>query len=768
MVAPSGWDAGPTQSFTPSGWGVTINLQWWYHYATADESGTYAFTSPSAGGGGGYAARVSGGPTSGNPFGGITAVGASNSSSGSVSLPATTASTDSLGLIGALAGGPFSSAPTGFSVQGSAVDGDGDWILLASGGESAGSVPSVNIATSGDYVFAHLVGLSAVSTAPVTGTSSFTMPKLTIRNQIPGRFLRGKSGNHFTDQNGNPYFLRGDSAWLLPANVTTLGDAQTYFQTRADQGFNFAVVRVPAGTDNTNETGADGSTADGIDPFVGEDITQLNATYWARMHDFLSAAAEAGVTVLVFVATPWGLMGRIASAGNTAAQAYGAAVAAKFSDLPNIVWAIGEDYNATDRGNWDSAMTAVYNGIRSVDPASPWMIETDITDASTRIGLTSDSATWSPRAVGEWVYYYGATYKAMRAALVAGSGNPSFLGETNYEGENNEGGPSTTNLTLRRQVGWTITNGGSGYIYGSGSVWPFGASWKTALSTTAVSHTKAMLDAFVSLPGWHKVAADTGNVFLTSGQGTDLASGSQNNGVVDPLESDYATAAVAGDGSAAVIYLPTSRAITIDTSKLGTGMTAQKVDPTTGTATALTVSSGSIAAPGNNAAGDSDWLYLFTATPFATAGTASISLAAPSISGSAGIKVNGASLVTLGALSAGASGASITPGAGTVGLPTPLASVSGSLRTTGTAASTLGRPSFSVTSSGIVIAIAQVALRAPSAGASGSVKTVGSVAIGLSRPIALLTGAVHAPNLRIGGVPVSAVYLNGVRIDVFR
>ena len=81
-------------------------------------------------------------------------------------------------------------------------------------------------------------------------------------------------------------------------------------------------------------------------------------------------------------------------------------------------------------------------------------------------------------------------------------------------------------------------------------------------------------------------------------------------------ESDYATAAKTDEGSLAVIYIPTVRAITVNMAALRSPTRARWFDPSNGTygeiAGSPFANSGSkeFIAPGNNHDGDGDWVLL--------------------------------------------------------------------------------------------------------------------------------------------------------------
>jgi hypothetical protein len=80
--------------------------------------------------------------------------------------------------------------------------------------------------------------------------------------------------------------------------------------------------------------------------------------------------------------------------------------------------------------------------------------------------------------------------------------------------------------------------------------------------------------------------------------------------------ADYATAALATDGSCAVVYLPSPRQFQVNLSKLKGPVSARWFDPTSGRSSPASDGShpnageASFIAPGKNAAGESDWVLV--------------------------------------------------------------------------------------------------------------------------------------------------------------
>ena len=85
---------------------------------------------------------------------------------------------------------------------------------------------------------------------------------------------------------------------------------------------------------------------------------------------------------------------------------------------------------------------------------------------------------------------------------------------------------------------------------------------------------------------------------VTAGRGTELTTDEAK----DVLENDYVTAARTPDGHLAVIYLPTQRTISVNTSAMAAGTQAAWIDPTSGARRPVPMSA-TFTTPGTNAEG---------------------------------------------------------------------------------------------------------------------------------------------------------------------
>lgn len=429
---------------------------------------------------------------------------------------------------------------------------------------------------------------------------------------------------YFLDQYGQPILWRMETNWFIAARDPSVWPA--YLANRKAKGFN--VIQI--GNTPANEAGGGIPDDDNGNPYqdAGDgNPFDLSDAYTAKKRAFIDLAATYGITVAMNLG-----FGYEAYGSDTPAE-LAAYLEGAFGTASNLVWGLGVDYDPSDWAASNSFILALMAAIRGLGDTRPWYLQNG--SAAT---IATDNTAFLNLIGTEAVYAYFAQYDVIRRAYNANQG-PAFLLESNYELENNMAGPTTTDETLRRQALWTMTNGGVGWDYGHRDVWRPNSNWQTVLNTTALSQLKAIHDAFLAIDWW-KLVPDQANTFLTSGQGTKPTSGTQDGGTVDPLESTYATAAVAADGSVGVVYVPTGRSFTVGLSRLGFNRSAYRVDPTNGAVTSLAVAS-SYTSPGNNAAGQSDWLYVFEADAIVPSSGPRVTVGGVEMAGTSSVMIAG-------------------------------------------------------------------------------------------------------------------------------
>jgi len=431
----------------------------------------------------------------------------------------------------------------------------------------------------------------------------------TSRTPRPGerRFVTSVSenGRYFVDQYGVPLLVQGDSPWSLMTDLSP-AQAELYFRTRGEQGFNAAITSLVGGEGNGGPSD-NGGTFDGLIPFVDGDVTAWQEPYWERMTRYLEVAAESGITVFLYPIDGWTIGEAFHPETIEQCQTYGRMVAERFRDLPNLVWMSGGDYfpkadDPASGSDVDQCIDASMRGIRGAGDNRPFSIQLGYPRS-----ISTDNSYWADRVSWNFVYTYLPTYVAVLQAYARNPVIPALFGEGNYERENNVvDTPDTTNQTLRRQMLWALTSGAAGAFYGSDD-WEFHPGWEQRLNTEAVAQLGRMHDQFSQLPWWSLVP-DTARPWVTAGRGTALTDDTGQ----DVLDNDYVTAAKSVDGRLAVAYFPGEHTVTVDRGALAAGARAVWIDPASGASRMVPITD-TFTTPGLNADGDDDWLLVITA-----------------------------------------------------------------------------------------------------------------------------------------------------------
>ena len=409
------------------------------------------------------------------------------------------------------------------------------------------------------------------------------------------------TSRYLVDQNGNPFLLVGDAAWSLFAALSD-SDADLYLENRRQLGF----TAVLANLIEHQFAAKAPKNFYGVPPFTGQSFTTPNEDYFAHVDYIVQSAAAKGIVLLLsplYLGFDCGSQGWCAEVrGATAPQmkAWGQYIGNRYKHFDNIIWVIGGD---TDPRPVRTQVQAMVDGIISADSRHLFTAH----NARGQMAVTP----WSGAA---WininnVYVSGAdAYKATLAAHSIVPPAPVFLIEGTYENEHGE-----TGQKLRAQSYSAILGGGFGHVFGNCPIWGFGfttgfcasTKWKAELNGVGAMNMRHFQALFHSRH-WHSLIPDTAHTVLTGEDGTVAPSGS-------------AMAAYAADGSSVIVYMPSSRTITVNGSSLaGTTMIAWWYNPGDGVATKIgtysTTESQTFSPPASG-----DWVLVLDSSDYAFA-----------------------------------------------------------------------------------------------------------------------------------------------------
>lgn len=478
--------------------------------------------------------------------------------------------------------------------------------------------------------------LAATAQLTILGTGAISVSHPTLNGFSSRPFIAAASANgrYMVDQSSQPIFIQGDSPQSMLSHFTTT-EMSTFFSGQALRSYNASQIHLILSDVNGMTGNSGGVDVNGVAPFSSmSTLAGPNAAYWNNVDAMLTLAQQNGITV--FAGVPDNISMGPTIEGMTLAQCntLGQFLGNRYKNLPNIIWQFGNDYAPPLYAARDAKYREILVGIRA---AGDTHLVTYWGDTE---GSSWENSAWDTLHALVLDYAYTVPYYQSELAwqdTSPGSPQPNFFGEGNYEFEHLSGYSgihTTTNETLRRTAWWSVTWGACGQFFGQQAVWKgetYGGPgtpahyWPESVTTTAASENWRVATLLRSL-SWWKLQPDFSQTLITAGVGTH-----DTSEFSDPLANDYATAAISTDGLLAVIYVPTVRSWTINTSVLtGSLKTGYWFDPTTGTTTAA-------AAPWTipataHADGTHDWVLVLQGSSDTT-GTGAITIGHPSLSG---------------------------------------------------------------------------------------------------------------------------------------
>ena len=354
------------------------------------------------------------------------------------------------------------------------------------------------------------------------------------------------SSNHryLVDPAGKPFFVQGDAAWSLIANVSD-ADVDLYLRNRRAKGFNTLLVNLLEHKYSRNPP----RNLNGDAPF--EDManwSKPNEKYFAHADWVIRKAGEYGMTVLLapvylgYIGTDEGFINDVQKTGPAHSLSYGQFLGKRYASYNNIIWVMGGDRNP---GPALEELDMIAFGIKQFDHRHLFTAH------------CHPDAIPAEQYPNGWLdfgntYDYQIVHQRLISDYDRKPTQPNFLIETTYEGEHN-----ASQLQIRRQAYWAVLCGGFGHVFGNLPIWPFKQGWQTAMDLPGSIDMMYWGKLFRSR-AWFDLAPDHNHTVVTSGLG-------EFNGL------DYLAAARTRDQNTVIAYMPDRRTVTVDLTKLNGG-----------------------------------------------------------------------------------------------------------------------------------------------------------------------------------------------------
>ena len=420
------------------------------------------------------------------------------------------------------------------------------------------------------------------------------------------------------DAKGNPFMVIGDGPHSLVYSLNT-ADATTYLINRGTNGFNTLWFECLCdsyvdgyGTEGTANYGKD---VNGNNPFTSTlsggyyDFTTPNSAYWSHVDWLLVTAGTNGMQFLMTPLDQGGWTTTSLANGTNRCYQYGQFLGNRYKGFTNIFWNLGNDFQLWATATNDAVIMAIADGIKSKDTSHPMTVELDY-----YVSDSLEDANWASRVSVNGIYTYYPAYAETLTGYNRSGYKPCLMLESNYEFENNTGNQPSSPLALRVQEYWSCLAGClAGQMYGNHYTWTFTTGWQSQLNTTGMTNLMTFNTFFMSKK-FYNLVPDQGHTFVTSGYGTYSSSTEALTG------NNYRMAAITPDGTLGLCYVPSSATLTVAMSAMTNTITARWFDPTAGTYSSIAGSpfantgTHNFATPGNNAAGDPDWVLDLEAT----------------------------------------------------------------------------------------------------------------------------------------------------------
>ena len=358
---------------------------------------------------------------------------------------------------------------------------------------------------------------------------------------------------HLATTDDRPFFLLGDTAWELFHRLTR-EETERYLKNRAAKGFNTILAVALA------EYEFDQPNAYGEMPLENNDPTKPREAYFQHVDWVVDQAAALGLYTALLPTwgdkwnQKWGKGPEIFTPENAAI--YCEWLARRYKDKP-IIWVLGGD-RSVDNDAQRAIIRAMAVGLKKGDGGRHLI-------TFHPKGGANSSDYWPDEP---WLDFHmfqsghgkraSANYDMNAKNLALPALKPTLDGEPCYEDHPVRGLMKDKKPTewfddydVRRAAWWSVLSGACGHVYGTHSIWQFHDLAKRKAQTDARTPWQQALD----LPG----AAQMG-VMKKFMEGLDWTKLRRDDDFLlgTPVSPNppKAMAAVAADGSFAVVYVP--------------------------------------------------------------------------------------------------------------------------------------------------------------------------------------------------------------------
>lgn len=329
-------------------------------------------------------------------------------------------------------------------------------------------------------------------------------------------------------ENGKPFFLLGETAWLMPERLDR-NEVQYYLSRCKQAGFNMVQVQVMDGVPSFNIYGQ-------MSLPHGWDLSKADPagvySYWKHLDYIVETARDNGI--YIGMVAIWGSQVKNGKINAEQAKVYGRFLAGRYRKYPNIIWIMGGDIQGDIHPEVWNAMASAIKGtdrdhLMTYHPrgrytsAKWWSKASWIDFHSFQSGhrkydqRMNDKHYPIPEGTEEdsWMYVDSTwSYKPVKPVI---DDEPSYEGIP--KGLHDADEERWQDYDVRRYAYWSVFAGSCGHTYGHNSIMQmlkpgyhtgYGrdgeeVTWYQALNAPGFNQMKYLKDLMLSLPYFDRI-----------------------------------------------------------------------------------------------------------------------------------------------------------------------------------------------------------------------------------------------------------------------
>lgn len=334
------------------------------------------------------------------------------------------------------------------------------------------------------------------------------------------RLRVSESGHAFVTEQGNPFFLLADTAWLLFQNLDRDG-VDKYFEDRASKQFSASLAHILPW--KQGEKNAFGETA-----FLDNDWSRPNEAYWAHCDHVVAQAAAKGLYLGILPMWTRNYINRKDKPDAPplldapAAYAYGKFLGQRYARQAHVFWVLGGDAEPRFEDIHDALAKGITEGVGG--PGKALMTYHPN-------GTPNSSATWFHDR--DWLDFnliqsthkvWKLNYQDIAREYARSPAKPILEGEPAYENHPIAHRPDSGYFNawhVRTKAYWSVFAGGAGFVYGGNGIWQmdraghpphrashFTETWEKALDLPGAAQMKHLRRLVESRPFLSRIPDD--------------------------------------------------------------------------------------------------------------------------------------------------------------------------------------------------------------------------------------------------------------------